>query len=49
MAKPTNPKNGSKQGMSLHKWIATGGKPADYNSANKTGALRSSSKNTKQK
>lgn len=36
-----------KAGMKLHKFIATGGKPADYNSVNKTDRLRSSSKNNK--
>lgn len=41
MAK-TNTKH--KPGMTLHKWIATGGKPEDYNKVNKTEALRSSSK-----
>lgn len=25
----------NKKGMRLHKWIATGGKPADYEKANK--------------
>lgn len=24
----------NKKGMSLHKWIATGGKPSDYNKSN---------------
>lgn len=33
-----------KKGMTLHKFIATGGKPKDYNSTNKTEALRASSK-----
>lgn len=30
--------------MKLHKFIATGGKPADFNRVNKTEALRASSK-----
>ena len=42
--KPTNPKNGPKKGMKLHKFIATGGKPKDYNSVNGTDKLRASSK-----
>lgn len=37
-------KSKPKQGMTLHKFIATGGKPADYNKMNKTEALRASSK-----
>lgn len=32
------------KGMKLHKWIATGGDPAKYNSANGTDKLRASSK-----
>lgn len=39
----------SGKGSSLHHFIATGGKPADYNKVNQTEKLRSSSKNTKQK
>ena len=31
-------------GMKLHKWVATGGKPQDYNKANNTDKLRASSK-----
>lgn len=31
-------------GMKLHKFIATGGKPKDFNKVNKTEALRASSK-----
>jgi hypothetical protein len=31
--KPTNPKNGPKQKMKLHKFIATGGSPKDYKGA----------------
>lgn len=30
--------------MKLHKWIATGGDPKDYNKANGTEKLRASSK-----
>ncbi len=37
MAKP-------KKGMTLHKFIATGGKPKDYKKVNGTEALRASSK-----
>lgn len=38
-------KNSSpKPGMKLHKFIATGGKPKDFNSVNKTESLRASSK-----
>lgn len=33
--------------MSLHKFIATGGKPKDYNKMNSTEKLRASSKKTK--
>ncbi len=33
-----------KKGMHLHKFIATGGKPKDYNKVNGTEALRASSK-----
>lgn len=33
-----------KAGEKLHKFIATGGKPKDFNSVNKTSALRASSK-----
>lgn len=29
------PKNNSKQGMKLHKFIATGGKPKDFRGANR--------------
>jgi len=32
------------KGMTLHKFIATGGKPKDYNKANGTEKLRASSK-----
>lgn len=32
------------KGMSLHKFIATGGSPKNYNKVNKTSALRASSK-----
>lgn len=38
----TNTRN--KAGMTLHKWIATGGKPKEYNKANGTAAKRASSK-----
>ena len=37
-------KNKPKKGMSLHKFIATGGKPKDYNNTNGTSKLRASSK-----
>ncbi len=38
-------KNSSpKKGMKLHNFIATGGKPKDYNKVNGTDKLRSSSK-----
>ena len=33
-----------KAGMSLHKFISTGGKPKDYKALNKTEAKRASSK-----
>lgn len=33
-----------KAGMALHQFIATGGKPKDFNSVNKTESLRASSK-----
>lgn len=33
-----------KPGEKLHKFIATGGKPADYNKVNNTEKLRASSK-----
>jgi len=33
-----------KAGMTLHKFIATGGKPASYNKVNNTDKLRASSK-----
>jgi hypothetical protein len=36
-----------KKGMKLHKFIATGGKPSDYNKVNGTDALRASSKKGK--
>lgn len=36
-----------KAGMKLHKFIATGGKPKDFNSVNKTAALRKGSKQGK--
>lgn len=36
-----------KKGMKLHKFIATGGKPADYNRVNNTDKLRASSKKGK--
>lgn len=42
--KTTNPNNRAKPGMKLHKFIATGGKPADYNKVNGTDKLRSGSK-----
>ena len=42
MAKLKNSK--PKAGMKLHKFIATGGKPADFNSVNKTDKLRAGSK-----
>ena len=32
------------KGMKLHKWVATGGKPSDYNKTNNTDKLRASSK-----
>lgn len=32
------------KGMKLHKFLATGGKPKDYNRVNNTEALRASSK-----
>lgn len=32
------------KGLKLHKYLATGGKPADYNKVNGTEALRASSK-----
>lgn len=31
--KPTNPKNGPKHGMKLHRFIATGGSPKDFRGA----------------
>ena len=37
-------KSKPKKGMSLHKFVATGGKPKDYNSVNETEKLRASSK-----
>lgn len=37
-------KNKPAKGMKLHKFIALGGKPKDYNSVNGTEKLRSSSK-----
>lgn len=42
--KPTNPNNKPKPGMKLHQFIATGGKPQDYNKVNGTDKLRASSK-----
>lgn len=42
--KPTNPKNQPTRGMKLHKFIATGGNPKDFNKVNGTEALRASSK-----
>lgn len=36
-----------KKGMKLHKFIATGGKPADFNKINGAEALRASSKGKK--
>lgn len=39
------PKAKPKKGMKLHKFIATGGKPKDYNKVNGTDALRSKSRN----
>lgn len=44
MAKPTNPRNQPTRGMKLHKFIATGGNPKDFNGVNKTEELRRSSK-----
>lgn len=38
------PKSKPAKGMTLHKFIATGGKPADFNKANGTDKLRSGSK-----
>lgn len=32
------------KGMKLHKFIATGGKPSEYNKVNQTDKLRASSK-----
>lgn len=37
-------KSKPKAGESLHKFIATGGKPKDYNKVNNTEKLRKSSK-----
>lgn len=40
----TPKKNTSKAGMKLHKFIATGGNPKDYNSTNNVDKLRASSR-----
>jgi len=44
MDKKPEKKSKPVKGMSLHHFIAVGGKPADFNKANETEKLRASSK-----